>query len=501
MAKFSWILAAVVAVAWGCGGSAGQSGGSGAGGDVTFGNLSTRAFVNSQPVTINSTQSSSIGLVGAISEVNYRDLSNSLEETYIAYTRGFGSIFVSAPNGDDEFDQLTKTHFDSVAQTRWHPDGKRLFVVASPLDSTAFNLYSIIPFAPGTPTLIEPGVVSADLNPTGTRIAYVKPVNGVNQVFVASINGSGDTQLTNLGNNAAEVAWPREEFVIYSIGTAVQSISTNGSGQAFGALSSSFPFSRLDASPDGRWWVARFNTNIVAVPISESGSFGFSADFGTAPSSVFGVAIAPDSETIITGNDANVYQTDVRAQGQFAIRVTTNEEPPLQAVSWQPFGASTLMVGNGGRYGSAASGVIYTQRSSNSGQFGSMVLFTAQTPSTARMSAEVSAPNSPYLTFVAEMDKISRLSFTTGRTLILSSVIGSPGNANGAIVSINSLTGRVASVVPYAISRSGKPKVTVTDSGVKVEGDLLGVFDGTGTDIAEGGASTVELGPNGLQVR
>ena len=495
-------VAALAALSIGCGGGgSGESvGGSGAG-DVSFGNIKTRAFVNNQPVTINSTASAAIGLVGSVSELNYKDLSNSLEETYIAYSRGRGSIYVSGPNGSDEFDQQAKSQFDAVLRLRWHPDGKRLFVVASPPNSSAYNLYSIIPFAPGTATLIQSNVVDADISPNGTQLAYLANVSGNNQVFRATITGTGDTQLTSGGFSKTSVAWARDNIIFYTQANSLESIAADGSGSTFGGFGAGSPFERLTASNDGRWLIAKKDGKVWTYPIDEGGFLGFSKDFGVTDGFLEAATIAPDNNTVIWSTTNGLYQNDVLASGSYQIKPSSDEEPTWFGLSWQPFGSSTLLVGNGGRYGSTASGFIYTQRASQSGQFGSIVLFTATTPSSAKLSAEVSTSNSPYLTYVVEMDQIAKMSMTTGKTMIFSNVVGSPGGANGAVVSINSQTGRVATVIPYNISRSGKPTVTATADGVKVEGDLLGVFDGTGKNVATGGASVVELGAGGLQVR
>jgi len=502
MKGFKLGVAALAALVYGCGGSSGGGGGSvsGSATEATFGKITTRAFTNAQPVTVNSSVSASVGLVGTISEMNYRDTSNSLDETYLAYTRGRGSIYVSAPDGSDEFDQQTKNLFDDVRRTIWHPDGKRLFVVASPLNSSAYNLYSIVPFAPGTSTLIQSNVGDADISPLGTGIVYTATVSGYAQVFVASITGASDLQLTTDASSKLNVCWPREEFVVFSEGTSLESIAADGSGATFGGLGSGSAYSSLRASNDGRWIGAVQSGGFKYFPVREDGFFEFSDDFGTPPASIRSHVIAPDNKSVIWALEGGLYMNTVRNDGAYKFFDLATEEPVPSALDWQPFGTSTLLVGNGGRYGSAATGFIYTQRLSGDGQFGSLVLFTAQTPSSARMSAEVSNASSPYLTYVVEMDKITQLRMTTGRTLIFSTIIGSAGNANGAVVSINAQTGRVATVIPYAASRAGTPKVTSSPTGVKVEGEMLGVYDGSGKNLADRGAARVEIDASGIRV-
>jgi hypothetical protein len=170
--------------------------------------------------------------------------------------------------------------------------------------------------------------------------------------------------------------------------------------------------------------------------------------------------------------------------------------------SWSPFFAKRNLIGTGGLLGMAASGFLFAR----SGELiESVVTFdagtrdgatiTPQTPPSAT-AASVGITTLPNIAWTIAADKLTALGFVNGIDAPVQIITNSAPAANGAVVDVNATTGRVTDILPYEANKTvgkGAPTVTVENGAHVVRGQLLGVWDATGTNHAPNGASEVRL--------
>jgi hypothetical protein len=188
-------------------------------------------------------------------------------------------------------------------------------------------------------------------------------------------------------------------------------------------------------------------------------------------------------------------------------RVTTGDNPKWLP-SWSPFLIENVsLLGAKGPLGTGAAGFLFGQTSNN---VRSLLTFDTKDGTTeSRAGARIAAvsPNNSgasfqlfTITVPAGMGRVAYIGFdnTTGDPGV--AVVPSlPQGAVGALVMLDSITGKVSRVMPYAPDPGAAvtmPRVVRKGSELTVYGRFLAAFDAAGTNQAEKGAGVIRLDPN-----
>ena len=154
-------------------------------------------------------------------------------------------------------------------------------------------------------------------------------------------------------------------------------------------------------------------------------------------------------------------------------------------------------MGTGGLLGTAAAGFLFAQKGKS---IAAIVTFDATTRSGTRVSTQTpAAANWPNVVFeVTATDSLTSLRYLIGVSTVPISVIGATDavtSATNALVSFDASDGTVTSVLPSPANRAAP-----TAGGTAREGGslvyrrpFLGVWDGTGRNLAPGGAREVRI--------
>jgi len=165
----------------------------------------------------------------------------------------------------------------------------------------------------------------------------------------------------------------------------------------------------------------------------------------------------------------------------------------LDHPDWMPFPVKKTFVGSGGPLGASASGFLLSQ---NLNGFGSLVAFTAKTPSTATVSAQGILGTA----FLVKADSITSMSYANvyyGQPV--SVIPGSEAASTQALVLFSLLTGKVTGVATI----SPKSPVSETRQGntVTYSGHFLQVWNAAGQMVAPKGASRIDVDASGERPR
>jgi hypothetical protein len=102
------------------------------------------------------------------------------------------------------------------------------------------------------------------------------------------------------------------------------------------------------------------------------------------------------------------------------------------------------------------------------------------------------------LVYSVDADTLTYLSYVTSPSFKGTKVVG-PGlsvvSADGALVDIDSTSGKILSVLPFTGSRDASGRASFRSEGQTriFSGHFLGVFDGDGKNLAPSGASEVRV--------
>ena len=164
---------------------------------------------------------------------------------------------------------------------------------------------------------------------------------------------------------------------------------------------------------------------------------------------------------------------------------------------WSPFVTKRTLIGPGnGILGTTASGFLFGQRGDT---VTSTVVFNTATAAGAHISSLTTAgTNTPDFVFeVTSADSITSMQFTNDfyqRPVV--AVVSSPeapSTITAALVTFNSTTGKVASILPYAANRATGGRATVSGGTVTYRRRFVGAWDAAGRNIAPVGASEVSI--------
>lgn len=502
----------------GCGGGAGggTTSTTPTGSEFAFGEISGRAAISNPPVTTSSQYVVGTAFTGTFSSLKIRELNPTLSETRIVassdlFGSGLGLVNYSI-NGDDAQKITSPATLDvtpSVSST-----GKIVFarVISGP---SAFQPSSIK--AP----IVTPSIQMINMDGTGlTQLApagFSPSIDSAADKIAFEPDGSDITVENTSTKATTALTLPAsstvESLVMSPDGNTVYAmLDESGTTQAFALPAAGGPppfsfttsfgtnaFSGMAVSPDGSELALLENGSPAQVILVGTGGGEQSSPIPMPSGNANGISFSADGQSVAVGTSG----TD--PNGLYIVNLTTNavtritsETSTTEYPAWTPFIKDrTLIAGGGGLLGTRACGVILGQRVE--GATSSVVAFDVTTPSSVVMTAQAgSLVSTTNLVFSIDADNITKLAYANTYNWRGIRAIGSGTpvtSANGALVSIDGVSGQVVSLLPFSGTRAVGSKPTIKDMGTirTITGNFLAVYDKNGNNIAPNGAAVVTI--------
>jgi TolB protein len=439
------------------------------------------------------------GLVGNFQALKALNQSSTFLNSRIAFSsvrNGIANIFVMDADGSN-VTQVT-SEAGVANQPCFSPDGSKIAYTlhgASQSDIFVINvdgtgrtsLTNTSGFSESSPTF----------SPDGLSVAFQKQTVGSSTTDVCIVNVASKvvTQITNTGTGASP-SWNTKDgdLVVHMIGAGWESITPAGvvdaSGVSFVDDVTAARAGRAHASAielfAGDLYLRSPSTGsrkLVTGPVNELGDF------------------SPDSKMVLYQNTATdtlttqLFRADAVSGNLTRI---TNDIFDYNTPTWGFLPASTVLIGSSNALALNASGIIYGQAGN---QLTAALAFKATTQSTVVVAAPGQQIPGSNITYTIDADDLTNVSYENGTMLRPIRVVGpgsSVGDANGAIVSINALTGNVVNVLAFAGSRGPRPKISHIGTDTVIEGTFSVVTDEKGKDLAHGSyVGRVRVSANG----
>ena len=497
----------MAAAAAGCGG--GSQGAGSAGGGVHSSKAGEAVFTYSgQPkpqVAIASGAVSVLGQAGATFSTVTLEPPPNLNDTYLVFSRTVGGI-----------SQLYELPYSGgSAQLLYHTTFGALFPSISAYGEVIFNVvttdeptWEVRPDGTGVKQLFftgAPSVESPVFSQDGTnRVAFYDGDTGVD---IAPGAGGAATQVQT--NGFGPVTWnPAGNQLMY-----VGSIGSKGNTDIFttptagGTHTDVTPtgfvnqgdFDAMCWNADGVTALAMYEASgtseLIEFPVTSKANVLVVTPSGDADSAP---CWSPDGSQMAFvrsssgGATPGVYMADAAGGNQTLVLPDPagNLNSVNGGMSWSPFLPKETVIAASAStfYHQAASGFLLSQ---NSGQFGSLVAFTAPTPSSAAIQTPGDESAKASMIFTITADGVTSIGyinnyFNSGTTITLSST-------PSVVVSIDASTGQVDLVAPAADSKSSSVKNA--DGTVTYNGRFKGLYDAVGKNLAPSGASRLTIDP------
>ncbi|HZP80308.1 MAG TPA: hypothetical protein VFB21_01600 [Chthonomonadaceae bacterium] len=527
-AKVCWLMSLLAAAALaGCGGGSGSPGANNlvdsGGKTFQFGSLSGRAVATNPPITVNGSGATVTALKGDISSLILKDPAPNLAETRIAFSRyqdGNYELYTMNADGSNQV-RLTNSPGDDIGPC-WRPDGARI-VFASKRTGN-YQIYEIP--ANGGTTLRLTNNAFSDIqpcySPDGSKIVFSTNRDGNYEIYVMNADGSSPVRRTNDTSNddyeprwspdGSKIAWAKKTGNVWEIWV----MDANGLNQH--QLTHDNVVNHWPAwSPDStRIAFHSFRNQNSDVYVINSDGDGTEARLTTDPNNDTEPSWSSDGAKIAfnSGRDGNSEVYVMNADGSDQTRLTNHIASDVEP-AWGPFIRQRTLIGTGSVFGTpaanGAAGFLFSRGyGSSSALYGgngevinSIVLFDGNPRSGVLVSSPSGANNlGPELVFTVEADSPNTLSFLAlvnlpdYRPNWIVGANASIASANGVLIDFSSTTGKITAILPYTgvrLAGSGKPAITEEGGQRVVRGSFLGVWDGTGKNLAPHGAKEVRL--------
>lgn len=502
--RFGHAFATTIALAavWGCGGGAGRGTTSSANpieSNFAAGDLAGRAAISNPPLTTNSAYVAATALTGTISSLKLRALNPTLAETRIFYDSNAGDladIYSVSPDGSG-IQRLT-----TAPQGDIHPSasasGKVAFV--SSRDGNP-EIYIMNGDGSGQTRLTTHAAIDTQpsISADGTKVAFLSNRGGSYQPHVVDVASKVVTLLTIETAESVEIT-PNGSLVYFTHNNGsdyhIRVVSATG-GTSSLVLISPEAVRNFALSPDGSE-IAIATTGASNDTVTRHNLFSSKRATYVMPGWTNGLSYSPDGQQLVVASlDATTSVGLYLVSLSGSMTRITNKMSDSRFPSWGSFVRErTLIAGGGGTLGTRAVGLVYGQKGSATT---SVVTFDATTPSSVVMTRQTpNDTNSPNLIFSADADSIIKMAFANGNAWQGIRIIGSGTpvlSANGALISIDSYTGQVVSILPFIGTRASGSRPTVHDKGSTrvFQGQFLAVYDRAGKNLAPNGATTVRL--------
>lgn len=435
---------------------------------------------------------------------------STLYETRIAYVSNVPSddreIFTMRYDGTD-IQQLTNNAFDEGTPV-YSPDGSK---IAFHTDRDGnFEIYVMNSNGTSPVRLTNDG--EADLKPTwspdGAYIAFASYRDGNYNIYRMNANGGDVLQLTASSSTDYEPSWsPDGTFItfysdrdgnpeIYKMrpdGVNEVRLTNNAVSDSFASVSHDGKKILFISHRDG-------NSNVYTMNIDGLSPTAFNSDESADTDPRY----SPDGKKIIWVSNrtsrnrifsANLDGSDLKRYGDLLTAIDYVNP------GWSPFYSRSprALIGVGAPLGTAAAGFLFGQEGN---QITSVVTFDTTTTG-SRSGAQVTTQSA------SSNDNGSNLIFSVTTTAGLSSVrfasvneggnLGPvltptiPAGSTGALISFESKTGLVSSVLPYTVNRGGGVDTKLVGNEVHISKSFTGVFNGKGNNLAPNGANSVVI--------
>lgn len=498
-------LVATVALA-GCGGKGADSSTpeEAAGAPFELGRLSGRAAITNPPITTNSPDVTATGLTGIITSLRLRDQKLLPGEGRL--------LFYSLLGG------LSKVDLFSC-----NLDGSELVQVTS------------------TPGIEE---YTPAVSPDGRKIAFAAVGTGGDfEIFVMDIDGGNRVQLTNNDSEDSEPRWaPSGTSIVYKSGNEIQVINVNS--KIVTSLATDFQNGAPDFTADGQTVIFHSTRagdgfyhlykvpsagGAVTVYLNLPGSHQlyprlspdglkllyYRSDVGERFLTLGGGTKAgpvTDSGNTVYWSADSEWVAFNRINGSFLDLVVSKPDGSEEQVvlgellvnkmhpQFIPAPKDVVFVGAGSLFGSRLAGFVSTQSGEN---VRALVGFDAATPTSAVMTRQTGENNQgPNLVYSIDADVVTEIAYAHAPYWKPTRVVGGGTGvnaANGALINLDSVSGRVVAVLPFAGVRS---KASFEDKGTTrvFTGNFLGVFDGSGKNLGAANEVSLDLESGELQI-
>ncbi|MEZ0325928.1 MAG: TolB family protein, partial [Fimbriimonas sp.] len=451
--NFILSLAAVGLV--GCGGGGGSEGGSAPPDgppmqDYVVGNLTVSGPRTPEPILSTGSRSTVVGMAGELNQVKVRYTSGSLNNAMLVWSTDGTSMLSMDGDGLRKTSMMSGTRFTAAD---FNSSGTRLYFI----DNGSLKYRNTVNGA--ITTLVSAGAFpfsDVAVSPNGAKLAYVRMTASGQMLFTSDNTGASPV---SLGVPAGRVEWLSDDRIIYlANGGALRAINADGSSDALldGAGST---YHDIAVSWDGKAFAAAVNNGsfeCIQIRNVEGNGLG-TAEVFLAGGIFTAVQWAPDSQSVVALDD---HGRLVSVTGDYAYRyLSLPITPPTEniALAVTPFVNERNMVGAGAPFGNACAGIIVGQQDD---KLTSVVLFDAETRSTATMVAEPSGQDPSAFVYRVEANQFTRFMYSVDNTLRCVNILPT-GTFNGAFVSISAKTGFVNAVLPYNEVRGGKPQMVL----------------------------------------
>jgi Domain of unknown function (DUF5050) len=478
MARSIWPLLALIGIfVAGCGGGGGGSSVKDPIGAV--GPFAVQGRVTTAPVSLSTSSIQATAVTGTFSGVTLHDdnpnTAGKLPIYYSVYSQG---IYSANPDGSDEKLLVAGNQLLNLAVSS---TGTKLFY----LDTASSTVYTVSNKG-GTPTAFLTGVRAFALSPTNKYIAY-DLFDGTHKIYVAAIDKSNPVFLDSNSSWQPDITFMSDNTIAYrKVDGRIYQINVDGTQKSTindGLVSRS----GLRATTDGRFlaWleyssdVTRYIIKLAAIGQNGRISYIVNADPGRIITSF---SFSPDSRSILINTDRDIYQALIAYPTNLNYLTGSQSMPPLYEAAYGRNPVDRMLVGTGAQFGSQLSAFIYALRDTSGTGVSSFVGFDATTPSSVVVTPGQIVADQRYLNFTVEADQFTKLMYSTDLNWNTATGLKSGVPVNGAIVSLDSRTGKVASVVTYQASRSAKPEIRQSAGHQFLIGNFVQTFDRTGTD-------------------
>jgi len=368
---------------------------------------------------------------------------------------------------------LFVAHADGSGVTQFTTSGGVSAIAYSPNGGTIAYLYQnqviyTIPYTGGTPTKIYTGIETIEpqtlaWSPNSSYIAFAminqsEDAYNINQV--PAVGGAAATNITPptyLNYQWGNPCWSPD-------GTSIAASEVPpGENEGIGVFNVSSQSTVL-LSPTSN------NDSLPAFSPDGSQIAFYRSNAGGANPGIY---------------EENIYGTNLTEL--YADPSSTGEQTGgLESLSWSPFQSSNLLVASSGTpslWTATATGFLLSEDQS---QFGSCLAFIAKTPADATITPPTSVGGSGPLVYQISADEITAMVWTNTVNGLRISV--EPATST-VYVSIDAATGKVDSIVPAAVPA----KATNSPAVRTYTGKFSAVYDGTGKNLAPGGATQVNF--------